>query len=247
MSRLIRTELLKLRATRSFLVALAGTPVISVLVVLAVYGTAGHQGNDPLGPESLVQVLGAPASIVTTLAMLLGIVGLAGEYRHKTITTTLLATPRRGRVVAAKVAAQAVAGGVIGAITLATTAAVAVPWLLQADVAVRVGSDGARVAAGLVLSTALHGALGVAIGSLLRNQTVAVAVAFAWLMRVEGAVASLFRSETLGDWLPFAAGRAIVSAGPGARSLWAAAAVLTVYVVALATAGTRLVVDRDIT
>jgi ABC-2 type transport system permease protein len=247
MSRLIRTELLKLRTTRSFLLTFAGVPVMAGLVVLAVFGAAGRQGNDPLGPDSLAQVLGAPASITTTLALILGVVGLAGEYRHKTITTTLLATPRRGRVVVAKVVAHALAGTAVAMVTLAATAAVAVPWLVQADVPVDVGDKVARVAGGLVLATALHGALGVAVGALIRNQTVAVAVAFGWLLKVEGAVAGLFRSETLADWLPFATGRAIVPAGPGARSLWAAAAVLALYVVALATAGTRLVVDRDIT
>ena len=247
MNRLIRTELLKLRTTRSFLLTFAAVPFVGGLVVLAVFGAAGRQGNDPLGPDSLAQVLGAPASIVTTLALILGLVGLAGEYRHKTITTTLLATPRRSRVVAAKVAAHALAGAAIAALTLAGTAAVAIPWLVQADVSVHVGENVARVVGGLVLSTALHAALGVAIASLIRNQTVAVAVAFAWMLRVEGAVAGLFRSETLGDWLPFASGRGIVPAGPEARSLWATAAVLALYVVVLAAAGSRLVVDRDIT
>lgn len=247
MNRLIRTELLKLRTTRSFLLTFAAVPIVGGLVVLAVFGAAGRQGNDPLGPDSLAQVLGAPASIVTTLALILGLVGLAGEYRHKTITTTLLATPRRSRVVAAKVVAHTLAGAAIAVLTLAGTAAVAVPWLVQADVSVHVGENVARVVGGLVLSTALHGALGVAIASLIRNQTVAVAVVFAWMLRVEGAVAGLFRSETLGDWLPFASGRGIVPGGPETRSLWATAAVLAVYVIALAAAGSRLVVDRDIT
>lgn len=247
MNRLIRTELLKQRTTPSVLLALAGVPVMGGLVVLAVFGAAGRQGNDPLGPDSLAQVLGAPASIVTTLALILGVTGVAGEYRHKTITTTLLATPRRGRVVAAKVVAHAVTGAAMAVVMLAATTAVAVPWLLRADVPMDVGGNVARVSGGLILSTALHGALGVAIGALLRNQAVAVAVALGWMLRLEGALAGLFRSETLADWLPFATGRAIVPGGPEGRSLWAAAAVLALYVIALAAAGTRLVVDRDIT
>jgi len=43
-------------------------------------------------------------------AMMIGILLTAGEYRHKTITWTLLVTPRRGRVITAKLAACAVLG-----------------------------------------------------------------------------------------------------------------------------------------
>ena len=246
MIRLVRTEVLKQRTTPAFLIAFAAVPLLAVAVVAAVFGAAGHQGNDPLGPASLVQVLGAPASIVTTLALVLGVVGLGGEYRHQTITTTLLAAPRRSRVVAAKVVAHGLTGAAMAIVMVVVTAAIAVPWLVQADVAVDVGGDAARVAGTLVLSSALHAGLGVAVGALLRNQTLAVAVAIGWLLKIEELMAAALGSSTVADWLPADVGRAIVPAGPQARSLWAAAAVLALYVVALAAVGTRVVVDRDV-
>lgn len=145
MTRLIRTELLKQRYTPTWQIAFAGVPVIAVLVTMAVFGAAGRQGNPPLGPDSLVQALAAPTSVVTLLALLLGIVGLSGEYRHQTITTTLLSRPRRRDVVAAKLAAHALTGAVMALVTVAVTAAVAVPWLHGAGVPVHVGGDAVRV------------------------------------------------------------------------------------------------------
>lgn len=95
MNRLLRAELLKQRTAPAFLAAFAAVPVLAALVTFAVFSMAGRQGNDPLGPDSLLHATGAPASVVTTLALLLGVVGMAGEYRHGTIITTLLAAPRR--------------------------------------------------------------------------------------------------------------------------------------------------------
>jgi ABC-2 type transport system permease protein len=245
--RLIRAEMLKLRTTPLFLFSFAAVPVVAGLVILAVYGAAGHQGNDPLGPESLVHAVGAQASILTTMALLLGVVGMAGEYRHKTITTTLLASPRRRDVIVAKVAAHAIFGAAMAVVSVAAAVAVAVPWLVGADVAVGVGGDLVRIAGGLVLGTALHGALGVAAGALVRNQTAAVTVVLVWLLKGEEVLAGLLASTGIGDWLPAALGSALVRPSAGDLSLWVAGPALAAYVIAMAVLGARLVVSRDVT
>jgi ABC-2 type transport system permease protein len=244
---LIRAELLKQRTTPAFLAAFAAVPVIAVLVILAVYGAAGRQGNDPLGPESLVHAVGAPASVITMLALLLGVVGMAGEFRHKTITTTLLAAPRRGEVVVAKVAAHAVTGAAMAAATIAVSLAVAVPWLIRADVPLTQGGEAAGVAAGLVVSTVLHAALGVAAGALLRNQTAAVGAVIAWVLKGEDLVAVLPGLKGIADWLPATLAEGLVRAGAGTPSPWVATAVLIAYVVGLAALGARLTLSRDVT
>ena len=61
MRRLVRTELLKQRTTRTFVFGVLLAPVVGALVTYANYSLAGKQGNDPLGPHSFVQALGAPA------------------------------------------------------------------------------------------------------------------------------------------------------------------------------------------
>jgi ABC-2 type transport system permease protein len=208
---------------------------------------AGRQGNDPLGADSLLHATGAPASVITTLALLLGVVGMAGEYRHGTILTTLLAAPRRWDVVVAKVAAHALTGAAMAVVTLAVSLGIAVPWLLSAGVEVQVTAEVVRVAAALVASTALYGAFGVCAGALLPNQTAAVGVVLVWLLKGEDLLALAFGRSDLGDWLPFALGEGLVRAGAGTPARWAAALALTAYLTVLAALGARSVAGRDVT
>lgn len=249
MTRLVRTELLKQRTVPSFVAAFATAPVAGALVAVAVLDAAGSQGNDPLGPDSLVLTIGAPASVVTLIALLLGLLAMAGEHRHETITTTFLATPRRRDVVLAKLAAATLTGAAVGSLSVAGSAVVAVPWLRSAGVPVDPGGDVLAVVAGLVASTALYGALGVSVGALVRSQTVAVALVLSWILAVEGVVAQVFAASGVGDWLPAAAGRALVSAGRSAGALDppAAAAVFAAYVAAFAAAAALFTLRRDVT
>ena len=79
---------------------------------------------------------------------------MSGEYRHQTITTTFLASPRRRDVVIAKIAADALTGAAMGVLSIVVTATIAVPWLLANGVDLDADGRAARVAVGLVVSTA---------------------------------------------------------------------------------------------
>lgn len=248
MIRLIRTELLKHRTTRTFLVGIAAVPVLSALMAAAVLSGSGRQGNDPLGPHSFLQSLGAPAGMVTTVALLLGLVATAGEYRHGTITTTFLACPRRRSVVVAKLAAAALAGAAMGTASLVLSAAVALPWLWRTGIEVVAGTEAVGLAAGLVVETALYFALGVSVGLLLRNQAAAVAAALTWLLAVEGLLADVFARSGFVQWLPAATGRALVHIGPGeGPPAPLAGLAFATYVAALAVAAATFTLHRDIT
>jgi ABC-2 type transport system permease protein len=59
----------------------------------------------------------------------LGILGMAGELRHGTATSTFLVTQVRGRVVAAKLAAAAATGLAMALVASAAVFAVGLPWL----------------------------------------------------------------------------------------------------------------------
>lgn len=249
MRRSIRTELLKLRTIRSPLIAVASVPVIAAMVTVVNFGAAGNQGNPPLGGDSLSRALAAPVSVVTLVALMLGVLAVAGEYRHQTITTTFLASPRRQEVLAAKLVAHALLGAAVGVLSIAAAVAVAVPWLRGSGVALHVGTEVLRIALAAVVSSALHGALGVSIGALLRNPTAAASVVLLWLLAGERLLSTLLGSTGVARWLPAAAGRALVHVGHSSEGLGAAvaASVLVFYVGALAFIGARLTLSRDIT
>ena len=249
MNRLVRTELLKQCTTRTLVAGICATSVVAGLITLAILSLSGKQGNDPLGPDTLVHVIGGPAAVITPIAVLLGVLGMAGEYRHQTITTSFLASPRRRDVLIAKLVAHSLTGALIGLLSVAVSAAIAVPWLYASGVSVHLDGQSVRVAAGLVVSMALYSSLGVSIGALLRNQTTAAAVVLIWLLAVEGIIGDLFHGAAVVQWLPAATGRALVHIGPSGDSLAvpAAAGIFAVYVAGFAAAGTRLTLDRDIT
>lgn len=249
MSRLVRTELLKQRTTRTFVLGVTATAVLAGLVTVAILAGAGKQGNAPLGADSLAQVIGGPAGALTLISLMLGVLSMAGEYRHATITTTFLAAPRRRGVLVAKLAATSLVGAAIGGLSVAISLAIALPWLATSDVALTVDTEVLRVTVGLLGATALYGALGVSIGALTRNQTVAATVVLVWLLAVEELIAGLFARADFIHWLPTAAGRAVVHIGDRGASLPAPAAVVVfaAYVAVLAAAGSRLSLHRDIT
>ena len=248
MNNLIRSELLKQRTVRLPLIAVAGMAIVGALTAIAIITTAGHAGNPPLDVHSLTQLVHAPFALVAGAALLLGILGTAGEFRHQTITSTLLVAPRRGRLLTAKVLVHAGLGGLLAVVACAVNLAVSIPWLSSQHVPLASPADVARVVAGSVAAAALFGAAGAGLGALLANQTAAVTVSLVWLLAVEGLVVSITSTPTLQQWLPGGALGVIArGTGQGALPLWAAAGCAVAYAGALVAAGTRRLIDRDVT
>ena len=135
MNDLIRSELRKQRSVRLPAIALTAAAAAGVLTAIALITTAGHDGNPPLHRGSLTELVHAPYAIVAGAALLLGILGVAGEFRHQTITATLLAAPRRGRLLTAKVIVHAGLGALLAVVAAAVNLAVAIPWLSSRGVA----------------------------------------------------------------------------------------------------------------
>src|SRR4029453_4267708 len=97
------SEVRKQRSVRFPAIALAVVAAAGALTAIAIVTTAGHDGIPPLHRGSLTELVHAPYAIGAGAALLAGILGVAGEFRHQTITATLLAAPRRGRLLTAKV------------------------------------------------------------------------------------------------------------------------------------------------
>ena len=82
MSALLRAELLKLRTTRTFVAFVGAAVGLSLLVVVLTTVIV-----DDLNEEDVRMLFTADFS--SLFILLLGVMGMAGEWRHRTITATV--------------------------------------------------------------------------------------------------------------------------------------------------------------
>jgi ABC-2 type transport system permease protein len=237
MGRTLRSELLKLRTTRTSRAFLLATVVLVAAAVAQGAAVAGDGAAPPLdAPELQAALLGA-GRLAGLLAAFLGSIAMSGEYRHGTIVPTLLATPRRGRVVAAAALANLLAGAALGLAATFTAALGTAAVLAASGTALTVpAADAAAAGAGTVAWAALAALLGFGVGAVARNQPLAVALVAVLLLGLDQVLAAGL--PELARWLPrrlgvaLAAGR--LDGDPGAPL---AGAALAAYGLALTAAG----------
>jgi len=167
MSALLRAELLKLRTTRTFVALVAAALALSLLVVVLTTLI-----DDGFEKEEVRMLFTADFSSI--FIPLLGVIGMAGEWRHRTITGTVLAAPDRLRLLSAKTLSYALAGVVLSIIVTVTIMAVGTIILsARGETTIGIGDLADQLWRNLVVS-ALLGALGVCIGGIVRNQVAAM-------------------------------------------------------------------------
>ncbi len=108
---LLQAELIKLRTTRTFIALTAIAVGISILITVLVASI-----TEPTADEVLGDVFTSDTSGL--FIIILAVIGITGEWRHHTITSSLLAAPDRVRFLAAKLIAFAIAGLVLSAADL---------------------------------------------------------------------------------------------------------------------------------
>ena len=250
MNRLIRAELFKMRTTRTFyamsVAALALAPISVATTIL----TAGSAGSDTaLTTTRTLRAAMSAASSGSPFVLVLGILVMAGESHHKTLTSTLLVTPNRSAVVAAKLIATTLVAFALAVAAAVLTVAVAMPWLNAKHAHVNLaGGDVAPVLAGGVAATALYALVGVGVGCLVRNQTAAIVGALVWLFVLEGPLVSFV--PQLGRWFPGGAAAALSAAAAtadgGLLPMWGGGLLFAAYGLVFAAIGTALMAARDV-
>jgi ABC-2 type transport system permease protein len=241
----MRNEILKLRTIRSPLVLLVAAQLSVAAGVSGLFVSGGGANlSDPVTAQRAI----AHAGLVSLFSLVLGILAVAGEYRHKTITDTYLGTPRRGRVVAAKLGVYAGAGAGFGVISSIVAVAVTAIWLGAKGYSLDLGAAAVwRTLAGCVVWNACFAAVGVGIGALVRNVIAAIAAALAWLVLIEGIVGQLLGD--LGQWLPLRSGQALEGVPfPGIDLLpqWGGGVVLAAYAAIFALLAVSTTVRSDV-
>jgi len=243
--RLVAAEWLKLRTTRFLWGSLPAVVLLSAVAVAGLVLSSEVAGVALFEPtEDIRQAALHLTSTGAVLVIVLGIIISAGEYRTQTATETFLTTPRRGRVMAAKLFIGAALGLALGALSAAIGLPVAyLLFELEGD-ALPAGSEEVWLTlGGVVLYGGLFGILGVAFGSLVRNQLVAIVSALTLVLLIEQLLVQT--ADSVARWLPGNAGAAVVRAPGEFLDPGAGAAVLLAYSLALAGAGVVVVVRRD--
>jgi ABC-2 type transport system permease protein len=237
--RLLHSELLKLRTTRTLTGITVASVGMTLLFIAAVVSSARADGT--LGTVTTEHNVMSAVQISQLFVLLLGVLVATAEVRHGTVANTLLASPNRRAVVGVK-AAVAVAGGVVVAGATAVVAlAAGVGWLASEGVAVDIGEHAGAIAAAVV-GIPLFAAIGVGVGALLRNQTVAVVAALAWVLAVEALMAYVLPG--VGSFLPIAALDAF--AGTGTLPVSSGAVLLAFYAIGLPLAGAAVFARSDV-
>jgi len=246
MNTLIRVEWRKLATTPALHVATGITIGLTALSVVIGALLAGYQGTPPAGSQTNVEKTLSVAAVSSMVMLVLGILAVAGEHRHRTVISTYLAEPRRGRVLAAKASLLAALGTAFGAVTFGFGYGLAV--LLYAARGIHhLEVDVVRAGVGAALAGGCYALLGVALGALTRNTVGAVLGGLAWVQIVEvGILQNVWPS--VAKWLPTGAGVAVTGPGsaPGLLAPGVAALVLVAWASALCLLATRVSMRREL-
>ena len=269
MTSLVRAEWLKLRTTAVPWVLATIAVLIDGLLVLTIFLTRSDASDSGGGfggggggvvsnagyliPHTTQQLRNLVGSGLTAdlLALLLGVLMITTEFRHKTITTSFLVTPRRPRLVAAKLLTAAVLGAVLallmigisllaGGLTLVARGGSFSALLRQVPV----------VLPGMVLVFVLFAVLGVGVGSLVTNQVAAIIVVLGWFLIAENILVGLVHSAL--RWVPTGAASAAASVSRGRAtdfglfSWWEGALLMLGYGLLFAVVGSLVLTRRDI-
>lgn len=215
----------------------------------------------PLPEEGLATTLYSTATAVGyVFPLLIGTLMVTSEFRHKTLTPTFLATPKRGLVLWAKVLVGVLLGLLYGAVGITASVGASAGFLAGYGVDTELGSPDIWAQFGrMLLAYALWVLIGIGVGALVRNQVGAIVgvLVFTQFLEPVGRAAAAFVDglSNVTQYLPGAASDALVGAsvfaistgeGPAPLEWWAGGLVLLGYAVVLLVLGHVTSWRRDV-
>ncbi|TFV61283.1 UNVERIFIED_ORG: ABC transporter permease [Bacillus sp. AZ43] len=250
MIRLVRAEWTKLFTTRVWLGLLLGAVVMVIGFAILFTSFAGN-------PESGIPAVGTPlyeklalatAANANILFLILGIIGMTQEYRHRTATPTFLTTPRRWQVVVAKLVAYALVAAVFALVVVVVNYLVVAIHAGARGAAPSLNADNLEVLGNSVLALTIYAVIGVGLGALLRNQVGAIVGGLVYLFVVEPVIRSIPATSGAYKWMPGGGLEALTATfeGPELLGAWQGALLLLGYGLLAALLGTLLAVRRDV-
>lgn len=194
--RALRSEWLKLVSVRTTWILLG-----AMLLIEAAYaiGVPAAQKIEDLRTNDVENLfIGTPLS--TIFVFIVGALLATNEYRHRTADSTFVVTPRRERVVFAKLAVGLMAGLACALLFIAINAGFALSILSHRSV--KVDADTAlNIYLGMGVSLVLTCVLGVAFGALIRNQAVTIVLGLTLFFILRELLTSIL-GDDIGAYLP---------------------------------------------
>lgn len=221
--------------------------------------------SGPAIPEGMLPPLiySLATAIGYIFPLLIGTLLVTNEFRHKTLTPTFLATPRRGIALTGKVLAGVVMGVIYGILALISTVGPGAGLMAVFGISAELDRAETWALLGrIVIAFVLWVLVGIGVGTLVRNQVGAVVGVIAFTQFVEPIVRTVAGFiEGVGDaarFLPGAASDALVGAsiystlgdvsgGAAPLDWWLGGLVLLGYAVFFLVLGGLLSWRRDVT
>ncbi len=220
------------------------------------------QGAALPGGDTPALLYSLATSVGYVFPLLIGTLMVTAEFRHRTLTPTFLATPRRGLVLWAKSLVAVAIGVVYAVLALIASVGPAAGFLTGFGQPTGLGASSTWAMLGrVVIAFALWALLGIGVGALVRNQVAAVVIVLAFTQFLEpiARVAGMFVEglDPVLRYLPAAAGDALVGTSIYSASMggtassdqlvwWAGGAVLLAYAVVLIVLGHLTSWRRDV-
>jgi ABC-2 type transport system permease protein len=225
----VRTEFMKLATTRGPWVLTLLAMVLTALLGLQPVFKAGRGSAPSIGTVGaelgVLDAMGRGALI----ALVIGVLIMTTEFRHQTVSASLLQSPRRTELISAKAVTAILVGLLQGFAALIIVLAIG-----AASGAIRIeliNGDIILHAVGLYLTYPLYALIGVGIGALLAaNQPLAVVLPVLWLGWLETFTLSSL-GQGLSVWSIGGTAMALQNAGnlPGVLPVWLGASLLLAY------------------
>ncbi len=266
----IKSEVRKIFTTRLWWGLLVALVLVSgglSALFASLVGTkvAGNDASDnpflhmTLGTAQLIYSAGFVYNLTPLLPLALGVILITQEFRHQTISSTFLATPRRPQVLVSKSVAIVVIGIVYGVVHVVASAGFGALVLgIKGESTYFGHGDVWRTFAISVLLFVLWALLGFGFGMLVRNQVAAVFISLGVAFIAHIALSIVFGAlnwDTPPKFLPdnLSVGMLVTSdptggaGGPSPYFDWQVNAVILLgYAVVLSVIGSMLLSRRDI-
>lgn len=201
---ILKSEFLKLvYSRRTWWIVLASIGIAVISSAFSPYALAQlkDQVVMPLTSSAAVDGIYAKALGGYIFVIVIGVLMMTSEFHNHTAIATFLATPKRSHALYAKLVMAVIAGAIINLIATVVGMASAAIALSFYPEAVAPSSDiFINYPAASLLIGAVLAVIGVGVGALIRNQTVAISVAMIWIFLVDRILGVLFVS--VGKYLP---------------------------------------------